>query len=305
MTSPDTAHNARLGMNTSVILALFSIYVIWGATELGNQFARESYPPFLLVALRLLFAWLILLGVLKVQGIAFPSMRKILNALLIGGLMFGGRSGMTAFAQGQGLGFGMLSLGVATVPLWAMIFAFSFGYRPSRLEIIGLIVGMFGMVILNIGNDFQSEPLAVIILLFAPMIWAFGSYYTKQISLPDGFMATAFQMMGGCIVLFVMSFLRGEQFPTNPTMNATVALFFLSIFGTLVAFSAYMYLVRVVSPGLATSYAYVNPVVAGVLSLILIGDPISITTMIAIAVIGAGVILVMMGKSKFMTSSAG
>ena len=297
-----TTDNTSSLFNSSVIIALFSIYVIWGATELGNRFALESYPPFLLVALRLLFAWLILLGILKIRGVAFPALRQMINAMLLGGLMFGGRSGLVAFAQGQGLGFGMLSLGVATVPLWAMIFAFSFGYRPSRLEIIGIILGMVGMVILNMGNDFQSEPLAVIILLFAPMVWAFGSYYTKQVSLPDGFMATAFQMMGGCAVLFVMSVLRGEQFPTAPTVNATVALIFLSILGTLVAFSAYMYLVRVVSPGLATSYSYVNPVVAGVISLFLIGDPISPTVMLAIAVIGAGVALTMMGKSRLLQS---
>lgn len=301
-TSPQSPLSIKLPPRP-VLIALFSIYVIWGATNLGNRIALESYPPFLLAALRLLLAVTILMGFLKIRGDEFPSMNRVLNAVLIGGLMFGAQSGLVAFARQQGLGLGMLSLGVATVPLWAMIFSFGFGYRPSLLEVIGLLVGMVGMVFLNVGNDFESQPIAIFILLLAPMIWAFASMYTKQIKMPKGFMGTGFQMMGGCAVLFVMSLLSGEQFPTNPSINATVALIFLSVLGTLVAFSAYMYLVQVVSPGLATSYSYVNPVVGAVFGFFLLDNPISSTAILSIIVIGAGIALVMMGKSNlFLTN---
>ena len=281
-----------------VILALLAIYFIWGATNLGNRFALESYPPFMMVALQLFFALLILMGVLKGRGISFPPRSQMMNALFIGALMFGGRAGLLAFAQDQDVGRGMMSLGVATVPLWAMVFAFVFGYRPSKLELVGLAIGMFGIVILNMENDLQAQPLGTIVLLFAPMVWAFGAMYSKQLTMPDGFMSTLFQMMGGCFVLFVMSFLKGEQFPSAPSVSATLALIFLSIGGTLIAFTAFTYLVQVVSPGLATSYSYVNPVVAVIFGVLLFEQSMPPTGIIAMLVIGVGVVLVMIGKSK-------
>lgn len=303
MASTKTLHKPPLENNLlspPVLGALFSIYIIWGVTNLGNRFALESYPPFMLVALRLFLATLILIGFLKIRGVSFPPMSQMLSAMLIGGLMFGGRSGFIAFAQHQGIGTGMLALGLATIPLWAMVFAFILGYRPGKLELVGLAVGIFGIVILNIGNDMQSQPFAIVLLLLAPMTWAFGSMYSIHLTLPDGFMATAFQMLGGCVVLFVMSFLQGEQFPPDPTMRATAALIVLSVFGTLVAFSAYMYLVQTVSPGLATSYAYVNPVVAVIFSVIFLGESFPPTGIVAMVVIGIGVILVMVGKSQIV-----
>ena len=281
-----------------IVLALFSIYVVWGATNLGTSFASESYPPFMAVALRLFFALFILLGILKGRGIPFPALNQMLNAAFIGALMFGGRSGLLAFAQQQDLGSGMMSLGVATVPLWAMFFAFIFGYRPGKLELVGLAIGMFGMVILNMGSDMQAQPLGAIVLLFAPMVWAFGAMYSKELTMPDGFMSTVFQMIGGCVTLFVMSLLQGEQFPTAPTAQATAALIILSIGGTLIAFSAFMYLVQHVSPGLATSYAYVNPVVAAVFAVIFFEQSMPPTGILAMLVIGAGVAFVMIGKSR-------
>jgi len=301
MASKNTTNKLPFGISlpsTPVLIALFSIYVIWGATNLGTRFALESYPPFMLVALRLLFATMILIGVLKGRGKSFPPMSQIVSAAFIGALMFGGRSGLLAFAQSQGIGTGMLSLGVATVPLWAMLFAFIFGYRPSKLELVGLAIGMCGMAILNMGNDMGAQPFGAVVLLFAPMVWAFGAMYSKELTMPEGFMATAFQMLGGCVVLFVMSLANGEQFPSNPTLQATGALIFLSIGGTLIAFTAFMYLVQTVSPGLATSYAYVNPIVAVVFAVFLLGESMPSTAIVAMLVIGAGVVLIMMGKSQ-------
>jgi len=282
----------------SVILALFSVYIVWGATDLGNQIAVESYPPFMLIGMRLLLATVILIGFLKIRGTDFPPIRLMLNATVIGALMFGGRAGFLAFARLNGVGTGILMLGIATVPLWAMMFSFIFGYRPNRLELLGLVVGIIGMSILNIGNDMQFQLIGVIVLLFSPMIWAFGSMYKNEITMPDGLMGTGFQMVGGCITLFIMSLLRGEQIPVAPSVESTIAFLFLSVLGTLVAFTAYMHLVEVVSPGLATSYAYVNPVVEVFFGAILFGDVIEPKVWIALIVIGLSVILIMTGKSR-------
>lgn len=281
-----------------VIGALISIYIIWGSTYLGGAIALESYPPFILVATRLSIAIVIMLAALKIRRVPFPPVRQALNAAFIGGLMFGGGAGLVAFAQQQGVASGLASLGVAAVPLWATMFAFLFGYRPSKLEVIGLMVGISGVAILNMENGMQSQPIGAIALLVGPMLWAFGSMFSNRLTMPKGFMGTVFQMIGGATVLIVMSLVRGEQFPTEPTLPATIALILLAIFGTLVAFSAYMYLVRTVRPALATSYAYVNPVIAVMLGIVLLAEQITPTGIVAMIVIVTGVVLVMLGKNR-------
>jgi drug/metabolite transporter (DMT)-like permease len=285
-------------MQKSVMIALFCIYIIWGATNLGNRVASQSFPPFLLVGLRLMLATIFLMGFLRYRGTPFPSERLILNATVIGALMFGGRAGFLAFARSQGVGSGLLGLGVATVPLWAMMFAFIFGYRPGRLEILGLVIGIAGIAILNIGNTMQFQAFGIFALLFAPMIWAFGSYYRTEIAMPRGLMATAFHMLGGCITLLMLSFIAGEQVSSVPSLPSIMAFLFLSLPGTLVAFSAYIYLVDTVSPGLATSYAYVNPVVAIIFDSILSGIRLQPFGMVAMVVIAVSVVLIMVGKSQ-------
>jgi len=286
-----------------VIGALLLVYVIWGSTYLGGAIALESYPAFILVYTRLLIAIVILLALLKFRHVPFPPFRLMLNAVLVGGLMFGGGAGLVAFAQQNGVASGLASLGVAAVPLWATIFASIFGYRPSRLEVVGLVVGISGVGILNLEQGMQSQPLGATALLVGPTLWAFGSMFSNRLTMPKGLMGTVFQMLGGSIVLIMMSILSHEQFPTEPSLGSTAALVLLAIFGTLIAFSAYMYLVRTVRPTLATSYAYVNPVIAVILGIVLLAEQISPTGILAMVVIVTGVILLMLGKHQRSTDS--
>jgi len=281
-----------------VMVALIAIYLIWGSTYLGGAYALESYPPFMLVGIRLFFATIILTAILKFRGVPFPPVRQMLNAMFIGGLMFGGGAGLVSTAQSIGVASGLASLAVAAVPIWATIFASLLGYRPTRLEAIGLGIGILGVALLNMENGLQSQPLGALILLIGPMLWAFGSMISNRLTMPKGFMATVFQMIGGFIVLMFLSMLSGEQFPSQPSVVSTIALVYLTIFGTLVAFSAFMYLVRTVRPALATSYAYVNPVIAVVLGMSLRAEPITSLGILAMVVIIIGVALVMMGKRK-------
>lgn len=279
-----------------VMTALIAVYLIWGSTYLAGAYALESFPPFMLVASRLFFATVILITTLKVRGVAFPPVRQMLNAMMIGGLMFGGGAGLVAVAQGMGVASGLASLAVAAVPIWATIFASFLGYRPTKIEMVGLTIGISGVALLNMENGLQSQPFGALILLIGPMLWAFGSMMSNRLTMPKGFMGTVFQMTGGFLVLAVLSFLSGERFPTEPSTISTIAIVYLTIFGTLVAFSAYMYLVRTVRPALATSYAYVNPVIAVVLGMSLRAEPITSLGILAMVVIVTGVVLVMMGK---------
>jgi drug/metabolite transporter (DMT)-like permease len=281
-----------------VMIALLAVYLIWGSTYLGGAIALRSYPPFMLVAIRLIFAIIILMTGLTLTRAHFPTKRQMLNASFVGGLMFGGGAGLVSMAQGLGVASGLASLAVGAVPIWATIFASILGYRPTQLEMIGLVIGISGVALLNMENGLQSQPLGAFILLIGPMMWAFGSMISNRLSMPKGFMGTAFQMIGGFIVLMLISFIRGEQFPTQLELVPTVAVIYLALFGTLVAFSSYMYLVRTVRPALATSYAYVNPVIAVVLGITLNSEPITSLGILAMVVIVTGVVLVMMGKQK-------
>ena len=281
-----------------VIGALITIYLIWGSTYLGARIAIEHYPAFLMTAIRLLFATIILIIILKIKGEAIPPRREMINAGIIGGLMFGGGAGLVAFSQQNGVASGLASLGVGAVPIWATLFASFLGHRPGRLEMAGLVIGIAGVAILNMENGMQSQPIGAIALLIGPMLWAFGSMFSNRVIMPKGLMGTVFQMIGGFFILVVMSILIGEEFPPEPSLRSTVALAYLTLFGTLVAFSAYMYLVRTVRPTLATSYAYVNPVIAVFLGIVLLAEQISPVGILAMLVIITGVALLMLGKSK-------
>ena len=281
-----------------VIAALLAVYLIWGSTYLGGAVALQSYPPFMLTAIRLLGSLVILLAALRLRRTARPTRREITHALITGALMFGGGAGLVALAQDLGVASGLASLGVAAVPIWATIFASFFGHRPQMLEGLGLLIGIAGIAILNLENGMQAQPLGAFVLLLGPMLWAFGSMLSNRLPLPAGLSGTFFQMIGGCIALLLLSALRGEQFPAAPSLLATASLVYLTVFGTLVAFSAYMYLVRTVRPALATSYAYVNPVIAVILGIALLAEPLTAVGILAMTVIVTGVVLVMFGRSR-------
>ena len=135
-------------------------------------------------------------------------------------------------------------------------------------------------------------------LLIGPMMWALGSVISSRLKLPAGVAGVAFQMAGGFVALLLISWLRGEAIAAQPSALATAMLLYLALVGTLVAFSAYMYLVRRVRPALATSYAYVNPVIAVMLGAWLLSEPLTGTGALAMLVIVAGVLLVMIGKRR-------
>ena len=280
-----------------VVAALATIYLIWGSSYLGVAFALESYPPFLLSALRLLGCIVILAAALLLRGASLPRRREIVSAAFLGTLMFTG-AGMVALGQELGVSSGLASLAVAAVVIWATIFAALFGHRPGRLEMLGLLIGIAGVALLNLEKGMQANPAGALVLALGPMAWAFGSIISNRITMPQGMMSVLFQMLGGFCALTLIGFLRGEQLPINPALPATAALIYLTLFPTLLGFSAYMYLVRKVRPALATSYGYVNPVIAVLLGVSLRGESITNIGVLAMIVIITGVVLVLAGKSR-------
>jgi drug/metabolite transporter (DMT)-like permease len=178
------------------------------------------------------------------------------------------------------------------MPLWASLFGGLFGQWPGRAERWGLGIGFCGLVLLNLGSDMQGNPLAVVALLVSPVSWAFGSVWMRRLPMAQGLMSTATQMLTGGALFLLLSFGVGEHLSAMPTPRALFSFFYLLFFGSLVAFSAYGYLLRNARPALATSYAYVNPMVAVLLGTFLAGESLSLFSFLAMgAILGAVVLL--------------
>ena len=166
------------------------------------------------------------------------------------------------------------------------------------MELLGVGLGFVGVVLLNLENGMAASPIGAIALIIAPMCWAFGSIWSQRLSLPKGLMASATQMLTGGTLLLILSIALGERVTSFPTMSSLWAMAFLIIGGSLVAFSAYGYLLRRVRPALATSYAYVNPVVAVGLGVGLAGEHITLRGLLAMFTSLAGVVLVSLGRDR-------
>ena len=269
--------------------ALVAVYFIWGSTYLAIRFGLEGFPPFLLSAIRFLIAGGILYTVLRLRGTPAPSRRHWWNGARVGALMLAGGVGLVTIAEDFGVGSGVAATAVAIIPLWAALVSGLFGKWPLRLEWVGLVVGFAGVLVLAREGDFASNPRGLILLVIAPILWSIGSVWGSHLDMPRPAMATATQLLAGGAVLALLAGLFGERITENPSVSAWLALGYLIVFGSIIAYTAYVYLLRTVRPALATSYAYVNPVVAVALGVTLGAEILTGPAFIALPLILAGV----------------
>ncbi len=277
----------------AVVLALASVYVIWGSTYLAIRIALEGYAPLLFPGLRFVTAGSVLMAVLLLRGMPLPTFRQWLNAIAIGFLLLNVGNGAVVLAE-RHVGSALAATAVATVPLWAALVAGFWGNWPRSLQWVGLALGFVGIAVLNLGGDFAANPVSAGLLILASATWAFGSVWSRRLDLPKGLMSSASQMLAAGVIFLVASALRGESWQLVTTPRAMGALAYLIVFGSLLAFSAYMYLVQNVSPALATSYAYVNPVVALLFGATLGGEHFVGSEYTAIVLVLAGVTLIVL-----------
>jgi len=271
-------------------LALLALYVIWGSTYLGIRFALESYPPFLLAGLRFLVASVLLFGVLRLRGVPMPTRLQWRNAGITGILLLGFGNGLVCFAEQQ-VSSGIAAVAVASVPLFIALFSGLYGAWPTRSEAIGLAIGFFGVIILNLGSSLSGSRIGAIALLVASISWAFGSMWSKHQDMPAGPMNTAVQMFCASVALLLVGFGVGERLPQHPTLQASLALGYLIVFGSIIAFSAYLYVLKNARPALASSYAYVNPTVAVLFGVMIAGEHVGPYDLLGMAIILLSVII--------------
>lgn len=274
-----------------VVLALLALYVIWGSTYLGMRFAIESFPPFLMVGIRFLIAGTLLYSFLRVRGAPAPTRKQWIGASIVGTLLLVVGNGGVAFAE-QWVASGLAAVAVAAVPLWTAFFVGLMGRWPTRIEWIGLLLGFAGVILLNLESNMWANPAGAIALLLGPICWALGTALSGRVQLPKGAMASAAQMIIGGIITMGLALLLGERIHGTPSAQSLWAMGFLIIFGSLVAFSAFGYVIRKLRPALATSYAYVNPAVAVLLGISFDGEHITLLGIVAMLIILTGVGLV-------------
>ncbi len=281
-----------------VAIALALLYLIWGSTYLAIRFALEGgFPPFLLGGFRFTMAGALMFAVLRWRGMPVPTRTQWGNAAVMGVLLLLLGNGMVNFAE-KTVPSGIAAVAVASAPLWMGVFAAMRGLRPSRLEWVGLGIGFLGVLWLNSGSSMTAAPLGLLALLVAPLAWAFGSIWSRGRDLPSPFMAAAAQMICGGMAMCVVGLLVGERFQSMPSATGLAAFFYLIGFGSILGFTAYIWLLHHVRPALAGSYAYVNPAIAVALGAWLAGERFGMRELVAMGVILLGVIAITLAKAR-------
>jgi drug/metabolite transporter (DMT)-like permease len=277
-----------------VVLALAAVYLIWGSTYYAMRLALEGLPPLLMAGIRFLIAGAGLYLVLRWRGVPSPNARQWKTAAVLGAFLLIGGNGLVAYSQ-QWASSSLAAIVVATMPLWAALFARFSGQKSSASERAGLWIGFAGVVVLNAGGELGALAPGALLLLLAPVSWAWGSMQSRKLPAAPGGMGLAAMMVSAGAALLALGGLRGERIVALPSAGSLVALGYLIVFGSIVGLTAYTFLLENVRPALATSYAYVNPVVAVAIGVGLGGEAVRTSTLVALGVILAGVALVTSG----------
>lgn len=273
----------RASFDPRLVASLAAVYLIWSSTYLAMRVLVRDVPPLIGASVRFSAAGLVLLIVALRRGSAWPTLRTWATVLPIGALLCLGGNGFISIAQ-QSVTSGGAAVVAASMPLWVGVLGIVTGERPTLREWLSLAIGFAGIIVLMGGPSLAGEPAHIALLVAAPMCWALGSILARRMRGPIGadmFMLPALEMITGGLVLAAIAATRGERFPIDAGLHAYALLAYLCIFGSVIAFTAYSWLLRNARPVVATSYAYVNPVLAVLLGAALSGEPIGATTVIA------------------------
>lgn len=284
-----------------LVLAFLAVYIIWGSTYLAIRFGVASMPPFLMAGVRHFVPGLILFAWARARGAPAPTRTEWRSAAVVGLFLLLGANGLVTWAE-QWVPSGLTALLLATMPLCMGVLGglVEAENRPGRRGIAGILLGLAGVAILVEPRGELASDVRVLIgalgILAAAFLWSTGSLLSRRLPLPkNGALATGMQMIAGGVGCLVVGLAAGESARVDVaavTMRSFVSLLYLIVFGSLVAFSAFTWLLRVAPPAKVATYAYVNPVVAVFLGWALAGETVSARTLIASAVIIVSVVMI-------------
>jgi drug/metabolite transporter (DMT)-like permease len=288
-----------------VVAALLAVYIIWGSTYLGIRIVVETIPPFLSAGFRFVLAGGIIYALARGRGAKAPTRAEWKPAAIAGGLLLVGGNGIVSWSEMR-VHSEFAALIVATVPLWVVAFEWVWLRRtPSWGVALGVGLGIAGVALLidpsRSGAD-AIDPVGAVALLCASAIWSVGTLYSGRAKLPEPpLLAIGMEMTAGGALLVVTGLLLGEGQQLNVagiSQSSAIAFVYLVLIGALIGFTAYLWLVRKVPPALATTYAFVNPIIAIMLGAMILAEPVTDRTLLAAAVIIAAVAIITQAKAR-------
>ncbi len=279
-----------------LVAGFLVVYIVWGSTYLAIHWGVESIPPFGMGAVRFLFAGSILYVWCRAHGAEKPTASQWKASAVIGTLLLFVGNGAVSWAS-QRVPSGLTSVLVATVPLWLVLCELWQGKRPDLLKVLGVLIGLAGVALLVMPTGAATatvDPVGAVVLACGSLSWTIGSLYSRtarQSASPA--LAIAMQMLVGGSLLLTLSLALGEWTPElHVTARSAASLLYLIVFGSLIGFSTYMWLLKVASPAAVGTYAYVNPAVAVMLGVLLAGERVPARAVAAMTVILGGVAMV-------------
>ena len=283
-------------------LALAAVWLLWGSTYLGMRFAIQSLPTFLMAGARFLLAGSLVLVVVRLRNEPMPNRRTWLMALPTGALLFLVANGSTAFALAK-IPSSIAAVVAATTPLVVSAIMAVRGERPTRVEVLGMVLGLVGVAVLGIGSPLAGAGWRGALILFAPLAWAAGSVLSRAEAArgkgTPGLAGAGANMIAGGFWMLLLGLAVGEHLWTPVTWPSVAAWVYLVTFGSFIGFTAYSWLLANARPAVALSYAYVNPIVAVVLGWLLGGEHLGWATLVATLLIGGGVMAsVVLGRRR-------
>jgi len=287
---------APRSLSPLVLACLAATWLVWGSTYLAIRFALVGFAPFYLMATRFLIAGAFLMAWQLARGAAWPTAREWRNALLVGTLMLGGGMGGTAYAE-QTIASGLVVAVIAVIPILLVVINLAFKVYPRRSELLAVCVGLAGVIMLTQGAGIHGSPAGLLAVLLGTSGWALGSVLSqRKFTLAPGATGFASELLCGGAALLAMSALRGESWHWTIQPSAWAAWLYLVVFGTLIAFNAYMVLLARTSASLAASYSLVNPVVALLLGVTLGRESVSAWEWLSAGIVLVGVVILFVGR---------
>lgn len=286
-----------------VPLALGVVYLVWGSTYLALRWVVLVLPPLISAGARYLLAGIGLLAIARASGAALPTRAQLWKALPAGLLLFVVGNGLVAVAETE-VSSSRAAIVCGAMPLVTVVLGRLAGERVGRAEALGLLVGFLGVgVMTTFASDASTggahAPEKEALLLFAPLGWALGSRLTRRLSGDDPLVRAALPMLGGGVGALALGFVSGESLVLSAlTPRAALAFLYLVVFGSMIAFTAYAYLLRHARQSVATSYAYVNPALATLLGVVVAGEPLGAATALGAALVVLGVFAVIVGRDR-------